>query len=318
MAPPKLSPLAPPPPPPVVPPAPLCKLGERCHVNGKGLKTFGTKFPIAAVQKAASCSIALVADDVTRNVKDARIASGVLITPEVALFAAHSMQGLAKISILMDFECDAATAPAGMHSQHRNQWPACTSSATVAQGVEVKALEIGATDEFDYVMLLIKWNSPSPVKLPRIPVFPKMAFVPKPPDELLLVGHPDDATTKQGEPTQACAFKLVESIGPNPSNIGNKLTDDVYGFGEFNFTRGEGFSGGGVFNQQGELVGLLKGNGVGVPKMTANNFAFLNLGACSGKMMNDPKRGRLFQWLSTGNPLKPGDGGAATPPTFTT
>src|SRR5262249_31099870 len=206
--------------PPVVAPVPVCKLGERCHVNGKGLKTFGTKFPISVVKKLASSCISLVADDVTTGIKNKRIATGVLIAPEVALFASHSMVGLSTINVLMDFECDASTAPPGMASQHRNVWPACTPLATSAQAVEVKTLEAGANDEFDYVLMLIKWSSASPVKLPRIPDFPKPSFVFS--NEMLLIGHPDDgpAPRGQGEPTQASAFKVVKVNGPNPSNIG--------------------------------------------------------------------------------------------------
>lgn len=321
MAPPKKpSPLTPPKTPPVVAPVPVCALGQRCHVNGKGLKTFGTKFPIALVQKIASSCITLVGDDTLSNppVTNKKIASGVLIAPEVALFAAHSINtiGAKGVKVLMGFECDAATAPPGMFFQHRSGWPSCTPLATASQAVGVKTLESGTSGEFDYEMVLIKWNSASPVKLPRLPDFARPGFVFS--NEMLMIGHPDNLTTVQGEETQACAFKLVKTNGPNPQNIGDPITDDVYGYGEFGFTRGDGFSGGGIFNDQGEVVGLLKGSGTGVTGMNPNNFCFLNLGLAAGKMQNDPRRGRLRLWFDGKDPLKTGDGGSSPSPTFTT
>jgi len=310
----KKNPFAPPKAPPVVAPVPVCQLGQRCHVNGKGLTTFGTKFPIATVQTLASCSIQLCTPS-TSGGADTRVASGVLITSQVALFAAHSVSsGISTIKVLMDFECNKATAPPGMRFQYQSGgWPACTSLATVTQAVEVKTLEISDSNEFDYAMVLIKWNSVSgsnTVSLPRVPTLPKPSFNFS--NEMLLIGHPDDSSN-QGEPTQAVAFKVVKVRGPNP----NTNKDDCFGYGEFQFTQGTGFSGGPVYNDSGGLVGLLKGSSGGtIPGLRPQDFAFLNLGLCAGKTSNDPRRGRLSQWFSTGNPLKPGDGGAATPPTF--
>ena len=48
----KKNPFAAPKTPPVVAPVPVCSLGMRCHVNGKGLTKFGTKFPVATVRKS--------------------------------------------------------------------------------------------------------------------------------------------------------------------------------------------------------------------------------------------------------------------------
>src|SRR5947209_4131305 len=126
--------------PPVVAPVPVCALGQVCHVNGKGLKTFGTKFPVATVVKLASSSIQLTDNSGTR------VASGVLIAPEVALFASHSVGSIGKINILMDFECSSTTAPPGMRFQHRNVWPSCTSLATASQAVDLKTLESSPPD----------------------------------------------------------------------------------------------------------------------------------------------------------------------------
>lgn len=311
----KKNPFAAPRTPPVVAPAPVCKLGERCHVNGKGLRTFGTKFPLATVQKLASCSIQLSTNNVNNpSAPDMRVASGVLLTSQVAIFASHSInQGIGTLKVLMDFECDTATAPPGMKSQYGGSpWPACTTLASSSQAVEVKTLEQSDSSEFDYAIVLIKWNtvsSANTVSLPRKPDFPKAAFVFT--DEMLLIGHPDDSSN-QGEPTQGCAFKVINTKGPNPQTG----KGDEFGYGEFNFSNGSGFSGGGVFNDRGELVGLLKGSpGNTISGLKPNNFAFLNLGLAEGKTRNDPRRGRLTRWFTTGDPLKPGEG-SSNPPTF--
>ncbi len=318
----KPSPFTKPKSPPIVAPVSVCRLGEHCHVNGKGLKTFGTKFPLATVQRLASCCIQLTGENFYDPTKpDLRVASGVLIAPEVALFAAHSVSQSFKaggLKVLMDFECNAATAPPGMRSQYTSAWPACTELATAAQAVEVKTLEVGSKIDLDYAMVLIKWNSVSSsnqVKLPRIPVMPKHGFVFS--KELLMIGHHDDSKN-QGEPTQACAFKLVKDKGPNPVNQTDPNTADTYGYGELGFSAVFGFSGGGVFNEQGELIGLVKGDSVGVAGVPRINIVFLNLGLAAGKTMNDPRRGRLLQWINTGNPLKPGDGGSSPPIRFIT
>jgi hypothetical protein len=64
-------------------------------------------------------------------------------------------------------------------------------------------------------------------------------------------------------------------------------------------------------------VGLLKGSpGNMLPGFSPNHFAIVNLGLVEGNTPNDPRRGRLTNWFNTGNPLKMGDAGSATPPTF--
>jgi hypothetical protein len=214
--------------------------------------------------------------------------------------------------MILDFECDDKTAPPGMSFQYQgNTFPSCTIRATAHQAVDVKVLESSNSSEFDYSMVLIKWNgNPNPIQLPRKPSLPKPGFVFT--NELLLVGHPD-GSGGQGEPTQGCAFKLVKTGGPNPQTG----QGDSFCYGEFTFSSGSGFSGGGVFNENGELVGLLKGSpGNTISGLKPNNFAFLNLGNCEGKTRNDPRRGRLTNWFNTGNPLKPTDGAPTPAPTF--
>jgi hypothetical protein len=272
------------------------------------------------VQRLASSCIQLIIPDPKGSSTKVRIASGVLIAPEVALVAAHTLQsGIAagKMEVLMDFECDAATAPPGAKSDYKGfAFPSCTPLTTTSQAVDVKSLESDTPLSLDYAMVLIKWNSASPVKLPRIPVFPKPGYVFS--KELLLIGHPQDKT-QQGEPTQAAAFTLVRDKAPNPTNLRDAVSANAYGYGKFLFTDGEGLSGGGVFNDQGELVGLLKGNTENVPGGGNWIFCFLNLGMTEGITRGDPRRGRLNLWFTTGNnnPLKPGEGSSPAP-TFTT
>ena len=81
-----------------------------------------------------------------------------------------------------------------------------------------------------------------------------------------------------------------------------------------------GASGGGVFNERGELVGILKGdfgNREHVPKELLGKYAFLHLSAAAqaigdqvkaGKAKsNDEKGERLRQWMGGGAPLLKGD-----------
>src|SRR5437868_13657665 len=150
-----------------------------------------------------------------------------------------------------------------MRYQYAAAWPACTSLATASQAVEVKTLEIDSSVGLDYAMVLIKWNSASAsnqVKLPRIPIMPKPGFFFS--NELLLIGHPDDSSN-QGEPTQACAFKLVQAKGPNPQNVTDANNPATYGYGEFGCAGGDGFPAGGLFNELGARIGVLKRSGVG-------------------------------------------------------
>jgi hypothetical protein len=301
---------------PAIAQTPVCHIGNRCHVSGKGIKTFGTKFSQKKVVELASSSVQLVGKHAVTS-KVTRLASGVLIAPEVVLCDLHSLTSFKAggTEILMFFECDAKTAPPGAFFQYvrtKRSWPSCTELDRKPQAVEVKTLEVGKVDTVDYALLLIKWNdiNAGVVTLPRIPVMPNpgQEFS----SEMLLIGHPQDSQD-QGEPTQACAFRLLRERGPNPTT-GDGVS---YGYGEFNFTKGEGFSGGGVFNDKGQLVGLLKGSPGDTLRdkgILANHFAFLNLHLAAQRTENDPTRGRLALWFKTGNPLKPSD--PSTSPKF--
>ena len=264
------------------------------------------KFSQAKVLEFASSLVQIVI-----NNPPLRIGSGMLIAPQVVLCARHSLEMASPdIKILMDFECDTRTAPPGAFFQYeraQSTWPSCTELATSPQATVVKTLEQEEINNLDYAMLLIRWAKILPgniVKLPRVPVISKPGrnFT----DEMLLIGHPWTKGTSQGEPTQACAFKRYRTDGPNPDTG----TGDTYCYGEFGFSDGHGFSGGGVFNEQSEIVGLLKGSPGDTLKAQGFqhwHFAFLDIGLAADHTMNDPNRGRLKLWLNTGNPLKQND-----------
>jgi len=289
----------------------VCDRGMRCHVHGKGLKRFGTKFSQARVADLASSSVQLISTDETgANVK---LASGTLIHPNVVLCAAHSIASAgSKIEILMYFECNAKTAPPGAARQYGSnfgKWTTCTREATKPQAEEVKTLEKGNSGGLDYALLSIRWkkmqkvDSTNVVELPRIPTLPRPSATLS--EELLVAGHywtPGKA--KSGEPTQASAGELLRADGPNPQS--SKGQDYAYA----DFAAREGLSGGGVFNESGRIVGVLKGAG----KVKFNHRGrevelkkpcFLNLSRVPVHDGDTPSR--ISTWLSTGIVLRRGD-----------
>jgi hypothetical protein len=290
---------------PGVPQTPICRIGRRCHVSGKGLKTFGTRFPQKKVFDLASSSVQLVSGGT-------RLASGTLIDPTVVLCAAHTLEtiSLKNLEILMCFECSAKTAPPGEFVQYRNKaaWIQCSKLDTTPQAKVIQQLESGTADGLDYALLSIEWKNAVPasvadlyvVKLPRVPEIPQPSRTLT--SELLLVGHPQ-GSSQQGEPTQASAGRLTRQQGPHP----NTLTGDAYGYASFGAS--VGFSGGGVFNTKGKIVGVLKGVRAYHTPTGIGGMAFVDLGRVADLThpSKDPKRGRISRWLQ-GLPIrKPGD-----------
>ncbi|MGD2064366.1 MAG: trypsin-like peptidase domain-containing protein [Nitrospirota bacterium] len=289
---------------PAVPQTPVCRIGRRCHVNGKGLKKFGTKFPQPTVRDLASSSVQLIAGG-------KRLASGTLIDPTIVLCAAHTLQtiSLRDLEILMCFECSAKTAPPGEFNQYPNKasWTKCSRLATTAQAKVVHELESGGSGDLDYALVAIEWKNAveledtdvSAVKLPRIPEIPQPSrtFT----SELLLVGHPHDSQA-QGEPTQASAGKLTRQRGPHPET----LTGDAYGYATFGATFG--FSGGGVFNSRGQIIGVLKGSRLPHARTGVGGMAFLDLGRVADLTdpSQDQRRGRITRWFQ-GLPIRKRD-----------
>ena len=308
-----------------------CVVGQSCHCNNASITTFGSKFTPAKVKELASSSVQLV------TVKDSvqqRFASGTLISPSVVLCADHSLNGLqAKdIEILVFYECDAKTAPPppAINPTKNPMAPppkgqstttgvtSCTSLATVPQGKVVKVLEHGDPDGLDYALLAIEWKSATEsdggvkiVKLPRIPTLPKPGITMS--TELLMIGHPlsTDSKNPQGEPTQVSPGTLTKQGGPNPLN----LLGNAYTYATF-FPR-TGFSGGGVFNDKGELVGVFKGSRqIKDEKSGAYGPCFLDLGRAkdnaatrtiAGQTRTRPTCERLRRWFADALPLLDGD-----------
>jgi hypothetical protein len=139
--------------------------------------------------------------------------------------------------------------------------------------------------------LAIEWKSTTIqygtklVTLPTTPIHPKPGKSLSP--ELLLVGHGEDGL-HNGLPTQASAGKLGVEAGPEPMT----LQGAEYGYASFGAVNG--FSGGGVFNATGDIVGVFTGTrGVKDPKTGAQGPAFLNLTRLLG-MKGTP---RLQGWL---------------------
>jgi len=273
---------------------PICPTGQRCHVNGKGLKRFGALFPISKVRDIASSSVQLVSGG-------QRLASATLIDPTVVLCSLHTLQGksLRDLEILMYFECDAKTAPPGTWDQYwkkKASWTNCGKLSTGAQARATHQLEIGSTREMDYALLAIEWKNTVEyegklaVRLPRIPVIPQPSRIFT--AELLSVGHPWDEQ-RQGEPTQASPGILRRQEGPNPET----LSGNSCAYAGFNVTYG--FSGGGVFNSHGQIVGIMLGARLIYDSRTgAGGTAFLRLSSVAEQGL------RINRWFQPGLPIR--------------
>lgn len=252
--------------------ASTCPLGQRCHVEGKGIVRFGTRFKAGLVRRVANDAVVLV------NADGQRIASGTLIdagqgssqmTSElvpsgVVLCARHSLQMMsANISVFVPYRLNTPNAP-GSSWERVNVPTAWVPSTPVAinyiRGNVTKLLEQGK-DEYDYALLLVEFGSLS------VPQRPFKRLGRSLSDELLLIGHPWH-TTYDCEPTQASAgAKIAERAKFQPEHA-----TDFYAYAWLSAKRGS--SGGGVYNTSMELVGVLKGN-----SPQSSGTAFLNVGA---------------------------------------
>jgi len=293
---------------PAVPQAPVCLNGRRCHISGKGLTRFGTKFPSAMVRQIASSSVLLI--DHPPGQPRTPVASGTLISRNVVLCAAHSIPSLSSnVEILMFYECNKKTAPPGFSDQYdmknpasASAWRGCTKLRTAPQAKMVKVLEQGSPDGLDYALLSIEWTALKPdpkaniVEMPRYPVAapPSRTFT----HEVLVVGHPivlvghsGTQTMADVEPTEASAGPLFQQFGPNC------ITNRGQDYGYAGFVSQFGMSGGGVFNKAGQIIGVLKG------RKTGSGECFLNLAQASDALPTS----RLGIWVNTAGLLKPGD-----------
>jgi Trypsin-like peptidase domain len=299
-----------------------CSIGSRCHVAGVGIPRFGSKFPSATVLRLASSSVLLIDTDGPKHV-----ASGVLISRNVVLCAAHSVAGAStKLEILLFFECDEKTAPGFSPSgtaphaaitPPASPPPPCTPLATVAQAKAGKVIESGDALGLDYALVAIEWTSKK-VKFPRQMHFPTPDYFYG--DELLAVGHP--VVGYKGEPTQAAAGKHIGTAahGPHPKpKTPEQKGSKEYTYANFRIT--DGMSGGGVFNEKGNIVGIITGARPGPTRDNPYEYGFLNLGLVVGKTVAGPPAGpasaRLTQWMGGGSPLLPGDPQPAGDVSFT-
>jgi len=277
------------------------------------------------VRDLASSSVQLVvrkeriANSELPPVPNQRIASGTLIWPNIVLCAAHTLENFQDmkvdiekdVEILMFFECTAQTSPAGNLRCTFDKWPKCNVLATDPQAKVTKLLELGNTNEMDYGLLEIDWKSrdliagtnTQVVTLPRIPMIPRPGR--RLSTQLVLIGHPWD-TSSEGEPTQATVGNLNRQWGPNP------YTEKGQEYGYASFCAFRGFSGGGIFNDAGELVGILSGEPKNYSPLFAAGKAFLELGSLASKKrtwkhgkeeFTKPVSDRIRSWFSDAPPL---------------
>jgi hypothetical protein len=298
------------------PPAPAvqqrvqCPLGRPCHISGSGIRKFGTKFPQPLVEELASSSVALVQNGTPPK----RFASGTLVDMDIVLCAEHSLTTLSTdevkaLEILLCFECNDQTAPPGARYQYRTtmaKWRTCTLLNIQPQATVIQILEKGSATNIDYALLRIEWKphlisthqdfpGAKLVKLPRKVRIPKPSR--KFSNELLVIGYPWH-TQGQGEPAQGIVGTKIREKGPHTLGGG-----DDYGYVEWLGSKVGGWSGGGVFNEEGEIIGVLKGQN------PAGEIAFLNLGQAADKtdVLPDGLSGRLGQWFMFGRPRRTSD-----------
>ncbi len=291
----------------------MCELGRRCHINGRGLQKFGSMFPQKKVATIASSSVLLVLN----GEGGARyLASGTLIAPGVVLCADHTLSTLGpreiveKMQVLMLYEYASGNAPPGDAFQYRDgdaAWETGKLVESKPQGRVVQVLERGV-DHLDYALLAVKWLNTTTSHGYNVVKLPRPVQIPLPSTQLsrevLLVGHPWNGK-QQGQATHASAGAVTAMFARDFQGKGNE-----YSYATISSTYG--FSGGGVFNTDGGIVGVLKGvPSQADPKMRSWGSAFLDLGASIRYLdRNYPSRVfRLRNWVKDrGAPFLPSDG----------
>jgi Trypsin-like peptidase domain len=132
------------------------------------------------------------------------------------------------------------------------------------------------------------------VSLPRRPDFPSPSSKVAKNDEVVVVGHPWTDAAVMGGVTQASVGLVTKPDGPFPG------TKSGIEFTYSTMMGRTGFSGAGVFNRSGEIVGVYQGSD---PTL---GVSFVNLGMTAqafNVMGMRPVSNRLRQWLGGGKPL---------------
>src|SRR4029077_10050637 len=181
----------------------------------------------------------------------------------------------------------------------------CETFAEIPQARVSGVLEDGDNLGLDYALLSIEWSSvvPAPVgvKIPR----PGRKLS----SELLVIAHP------AGQPTQASAGKLLIEQGPHPDPSSEEYSKSrEYSYA--NFHSEDGSSGGGVFNENSEIVGVLAGGRklrspdreIGFVNLWAVVWRSTDSGIASRRFRRSASE-RLQKWFGGGPPLLAGDPG---------
>jgi len=291
----------------------ICKVGRRCHTNAKAMTTWGSDFPAAMVKQISSSSGLLI-------VGSTRMASGTLIWSNVLLAAGHSFKGIepTSVEVMFGYQLPAGTAPNGDVDDNSggSPWrplPRWTAGAPTVTP-QAKVAEILEHDlDLDIVFARLEWkdvvvrsSGVRIVALPRPPVIPRPGLLNG--KQIAAVGHPWD-TSIQAEPTQVMASAVRYANGPH--HLAASGAGFTYYEGEW---RG-GWSGGGVFNTRGEVIGVaLGGRGPesGPGRKPYFGTACANLGAAAsamkrGQVRFEPSYPRIRQWLGGGSPLMQGE-----------
>lgn len=302
-----------------------CKQTKRCHVKGKGITTWGKAFPAKSVKDFSSSGVVLVAKDDNGAIR--RVASGTLVHNNVVLCANHSLSTIStvELEIMLFFECDAKSAPAGHSSdsrKHQSSWRNCTVLTSKPQAKVVELLE--KRSDFDYAFLRIEWSNKKKsngleiVTLPGFPDIPDVGSLLKGVgEEVLLIGHPWDIS-KNGEPKQASVGVVSVPAGPHPRETEGR----AFTYASIAAAKAaSGMSGGGVFNKNGQIIGLMQGGrkksltikGPDGKSTAVTGNAFMNIASVASitEKKNDGKRDyvskRIRTWYGGGVPLLRGE-----------
>jgi hypothetical protein len=281
----------------------VCSCGFSCHVNGQGITRFGDNFPQPLVKSLARGSVVLLSEA-------GKLASGTVVgylSPlhSVVLCAAHSIFG--PQGNLLDLGVNATytrKAPMGGGTHHADGgtspdgWDSGELEPELYGAVE-RVMEVREMDNnpLDYAFLAVRWGDETidaetaktaddyvrtQIKLPSVG---RLSVG----DEVLLIGHPDPTKKHQAQATQ-CTAGEVKLLNADWANQGS-----CFAYAS-PMDQSSGYSGGGVFNSSGQLVGVLKGDDR--KNHATDGIAFLDLVAAAAA--NQPKSDLLQAYVKMG------------------